>query len=201
MQTKPRPKVSEQPISTRTEDRAEIVDPKVINLSNRSLNEAEINLLSKGLKFTPTPNKSNPQDLTTDIKEYTRKLRLAEYFHSDDDEENITETSLVKNKSNFNPKKGRNALLDTVCDTHESLSTEDNTPKNKRQHNLLKSEENTIKSLLNDDSIVIKEADKGGAVVGMDAEYYKNKILEMLNNNEFYCEIAENNDKKKPFKK
>lgn len=96
-----------------------------------------------------------------------------------------------------NPKKGRNALLDTVCDTLESLSTEDNTPKNKRQHNLLKLEENTIKSLLNDDSIVIKEADKGGAVVGMDAEYYKNKILEMLNNNEFYCEIAENNDKKK----
>lgn len=50
--------------------------------------------------------------------------------------------------------------------------------------------------MLNDDSIVIKEADKGGAVVVMDAEYYKHKILEMLDNNEFYCEIAENNDKK-----
>lgn len=30
----------------------------------------------------------------------------------------------------------------------------------------------------------------------MDVEYYKNKILEMFNNNEFYCEIVENNDKK-----
>lgn len=50
--------------------------------------------------------------------------------------------------------------------------------------------------IYNDSSIVIKEADKGGAVVVMDAEYYKGKILEMLNNNEFYCEISECNDKK-----
>lgn len=154
-----------------------MVDPKVINLSSRSLNEAEINLLSKGLKFTPTPNESNPQDLTTDIKEYTRKLRLAEYFHSDDDGENTTETDLVKNKSNFNPKKGRNALLDTVCDTLESMPTEDNPSKNKRQHNLLKSEENAIKSLLNDNSIVIKEADKGGAVVVMNVFHFKFLIV------------------------
>lgn len=73
-------RTTEQPISTRTEDRAEMVDPKVINLSSRSLNEAEINLLSKGLKFTPTPNESNPQDLTTDIKEYTRKIKTSRIF-------------------------------------------------------------------------------------------------------------------------
>lgn len=38
-----------------------MVNPKVINLSSRSLNEPEINLLSKGLKFTPMPNESNPR--------------------------------------------------------------------------------------------------------------------------------------------
>lgn len=48
----------------------------------------------------------------------------------------------------------------------------------------MKSGENANKSLLNDISIVIKEADKGGAEVVMDAEYYqkKKKILEMFDN-------------------
>lgn len=67
----------------------------------------------------------------------TIRLRLAEYFDSDDDDENKTETNLVRHKSNFNPKKGRNALLDTVCGTLESMSIEGNTL-NKTQHNLSK---------------------------------------------------------------
>lgn len=60
-------------------------NPKVFNLSNRVLNETEIKLLSKGLKYTPTPRMNNEQ-LKTDIKEYTRKLRLKEYFNEDDDD-------------------------------------------------------------------------------------------------------------------
>lgn len=77
-------------------------------------------------------NESNFQDLIIDIKEYIRKLRLVEYFYSDDDEENIIEISFVKNKFNFNFKKGRNVFLDKVCDIFESLLIEDNIFKNKR---------------------------------------------------------------------
>lgn len=32
----------------------------------------------------------NSQDLPTDTERFTSKLKLAEYFHSDDEEENIT---------------------------------------------------------------------------------------------------------------
>lgn len=77
-------------------------------------------LLSKGLKISPTPFNSNNQELTKDIKKYTRKLRLVEYFYSEDtekEEEFITEPDLVGNKSTFNPKRERNYVLDTVCDT------------------------------------------------------------------------------------
>lgn len=82
-------------------------NPKVFNLSNRVLNETEIKLLSKGLKYTPTPRMNNEQ-LKTDIKEYTRKLRLKEYFNEDDDDstQNLNEEQeqdLVRNKSDFNP--------------------------------------------------------------------------------------------------
>lgn len=67
------------------------MDPKIINLSTKQLNESEIKLLSKGLKYTPTPS-SNKQDLRKDIKEY--KLRLAEYFNNTESDEENENTQL-----------------------------------------------------------------------------------------------------------
>lgn len=58
------------------------------------------NVLSKGLTFTPTPQ-NNKHELRTDIKEYTRKLRVAEYFYEEDDgeteleEQNCTQQVLL----------------------------------------------------------------------------------------------------------
>lgn len=46
-----------------------------------------------------------------------------------------------------------------------------------------------MKSLLDDCTTIIREADKGGAVVIKDANYYKNKISQKLSNREFYKEI------------
>lgn len=164
-------------------------------MSTKQLNESEIKLLSKGLKYTPTPC-SNKQELRKDIKEYTRKLRLAEYFNnteSDEENEN-TQLDLVKNKSNFNPKKGRNNILDTVCETLQNLPL-DSTECLSTKQNLSKEETNALKSLASDENIVIKEADKGGAVVIMDTVYYEQKIMDMLSNTEFYTEISENQDK------
>ena len=51
-----------KPSSTNT-----ITDPKVFNLSSRNLTACEIQLLSKGLKYTPTPQR-NHHELKTDIK-------------------------------------------------------------------------------------------------------------------------------------
>ena len=48
------------------------VSSNVINLSRRNLSQAEICLLSKGLKFVPTANKIDRAKLKTDLKEYGR---------------------------------------------------------------------------------------------------------------------------------
>jgi hypothetical protein len=64
------------------------------------------------------------------------------------------------------------------------------------QSNLSTEEDSAIKSLSNDETIVIKEADKGGAVVVMDSNYYRTKIMQILTNADFYAEINENQDKK-----
>ena len=60
-----------------------------------------------GLKFTPTPIKSNHYEIDDALLEFFRKIRLREYF----DGTNSRDESVVKNKSNFYPPKGRNESL------------------------------------------------------------------------------------------
>ena len=60
-------------------------------------------------------------------------------------------------------------------------------------HNKTNSATDEIKAfneLRKDESIIIKEADKGGAVIIMDKNYYAEKIHEMLNDPAYYekCE-------------
>ena len=47
--------------------------PIIYNLSNKNLGETQIELLKKGLKFTPTPN-SNINELKADIDSFCRKI-------------------------------------------------------------------------------------------------------------------------------
>ena len=58
-----------------------IMTTKNISLSRKRLTDAEQNVLEKGLKFTSTTEKEMIQDLKEDLFEFTRKRRLAEYFH------------------------------------------------------------------------------------------------------------------------
>ena len=107
-----------------------------------------------------------------------------------EEEEAVDEQDLVRNKSKFCPKRGRNAVLDTVCETLENVPLHNTTG---RKSNLNKEEETAMKNLSNDCSIVIKEADKGGAVVVMDAEFYKNKVthacLPTMNFTKKFCKM------------
>lgn len=152
------------------------------------------------MTFTPTPQ-SNKYELKTDIKEYTRKLRVAEYFYEEDEGETELEEHLVRNKSYFNPKKGKNEILDTICDTLNNLPLNSNTENENTKCNLNNEERTALKSLSNDESIVIKEADKGSAVVIMDSNFYKEHIMNMLSNTVYYKEIEDNDDKKTMQKK
>lgn len=132
------------------------------------------------MKFTPTPQKPNCQELKENLAAFTRKIRLLEYF---DGEENDDE-SLVRNKSDFTPPKNRNNALEKF------ISNLENTPISTRnikcKQNVSQQQREAIKRLSEDRSIVIKEADKGGSVVVMDTGHYKTMVLNFLNHNEYY---------------
>ena len=114
---------------------------------------------------------------------FLRKIRLWEYF---DDEENNDE-SLVKKKSNFTPPIWRNESLDIYATATKKTSCAIASKENKQiKHKITLEQRNAINSLAQDNSIVIKEADKGGGIVIMNTDFYKNKVLEMLTDDSYY---------------
>ena len=96
-------------------------------MSPRKLTNNEIKLLEKGLKFTPTPLKPNIQELNEDITEFTRKIQLVEYFESNQDE---NDESLVKNKTNWIPPKGRDKYLESFVSNVRDIPLHPNEIKN-----------------------------------------------------------------------
>ena len=56
----------------------EIVKPKIFNLPSRTLPRCQTDILLRGLTFTPTPKRNNIE-LKSNIQNYTRRLRLAEF--------------------------------------------------------------------------------------------------------------------------
>ena len=82
---------------------------KTINLSRKRLTDSEQKILEKGLKFTPTPEQGNQQELKEDIFEFTKKITISRIFlwHR-----RPRYFSRLKNKSDFIPPRNRNAALD-----------------------------------------------------------------------------------------
>ena len=159
---------------------------KIINLSSKKLTNAELSLLSKNLKFVPTPRSPNLMDMEIDIKEFVRKLQLKEIFHN----KPSVDISIVKPPSDFLPliDNVKNPLLKNVCQNLNNTAENLNNllPEEKVYRNITSSENKALEELKRDDSIIIKEADKGGSVIIMNKTYYIQKIEAMLRNKKVY---------------
>ena len=61
-------------------------------------------------------------------------------------------------------------------------------------YNISQNERKALKTLLSNKKLIIKEADKGAAVVIMSKEYYAQKSEEILEDSNFYEKLESNND-------
>ena len=60
------------------------VSNNVLNLSRRKLSKSEISLLSKGLKFVPTPSSVDRSAIKHELETFGRRLRLSWHFRKDE---------------------------------------------------------------------------------------------------------------------
>ena len=179
-----------------SDNRAELIDNKldgkfvsknVISSSQRQLTKSEVLLLSKGLKFVPTPNKIDKAKLKQELEVFGRKLRLMQHFWND--ERTFDYNKKFGPKSIFNPENKYVIIAIHLSSLEEKLVDID-IPKDKF-NNLSKEERYALYSLKNDNTIVIKGAGNCSGVVAWDREdYLKEAHKKQLPHEELYEEVA-----------
>jgi hypothetical protein len=121
-------------------------------------------------------------------------LRINYIFNgNEEDEDDDIGGPLVRNKSDWIPKPTKDTYLEESINTLKRNSLETN---KHVKDNLCRNERQALFRLKSDKSIVIKEADKGNAVVILDREYYRAKILDMLKDGMYYGETDKKADQK-----
>ena len=149
-----------------------------MNLSSVSLTPSQIQVLSEGLKITTTPQHNLPE-VERDVKYFTRKLRLVEFF-SENPELDTPDSPLVKNKSNLCPPQNPKSTLVCVIIFKKKQSFSEGNFKNKS--NISKHECQDILILRKNKDIITQEAEKSEAVVIMNTKHYLKIISYYLSN-------------------
>ena len=156
----------------------------VVNLSSSPLSPAESSLLSKGLKFCPTPPEVNQIELNHDLSRFYRTIRLKEFFV----DEPPSAPEPFRQKSSWVPPKNRVPALETYVQAVNSQVLSSDTPITTHD-NLPREERKALTSLKNRTDIIIKPADKGSAVVVMDRQQYIDEAMKHLDNRSHYTSL------------
>lgn len=122
--------------------------------SSKVLSDWEIEVLDKGLGFSPTPSFTNEADLKRDSADFSRKMRCKWHFRNDNTE-NFNQTPAFRNKSTWNPPQPHSAL--EMFLSHIEADVFSLLPGNTTRDNLTKEEFLAIRELAEDLSIVIKK--------------------------------------------
>lgn len=164
--------------------------PIIYNFSNVVLNQHEINLLTKGFKFAPTRSACNHTEFTADTinLSYQIKRKLNKVSLNNGQRDNL---NLLTAPPRIAPGKCVIENVAHVLDTITSLKPKKQT---NIQHNIPNDEFQVIDKLKLNTDIVIKEADKGSAVVIMNKTDYKATIYDMLNDTITYEKTNQNID-------
>ena len=140
-----------------------LLSNNVVNLLERNFTQGEISLLSKGLKLCPTPKELNKSAIEWDLKEFGRKIKCKYHFLSNPKEQERHKFERFKEKWSWCPvveDLSVNLYLKSLEEQVIAIEGEE-----KNYSNLSKEEQLALKTLKNSSDIVIKEADKGGAIV------------------------------------
>ena len=174
----------------------------IVNLSQRRLTDSESSVLELGLTFCPSVKDFNKEKVVDDYYRFIRRMILTEYFHENPSKtsKELPEFDEDRSKMNWTPKNPdwypdavrnrRSASLTKFIDKLLS-ETKENLLANRESFwsNLDNSQRQAIRSLADDDTIVIKPSDKDGSIVILDTKQYEQKCLTHLTNKTFHKEI------------
>lgn len=158
-------------------------DASIVNLSDTSLSADEVKLLSKGLNFCPTTRLFDEYHLLRDLDNFARNLRLREYFL---DRPLNPEKTYRHRTNDWTPSSSRDKCLDLYITAVQKDILQEYHKQKGRRENLTKPEKACLKNLASRTDIIIKPADKGGAIVVMNTTDYIEEAYRQLSESKFY---------------
>ena len=147
----------------------------------------QVNLLSRGLKFVPTPITNETalrKQLLTDFKDFSRRMRLQYLYHGKDN--NIHPFYV---NSNWEPPVQQSVALESYLEEIKMQLAQ--TPITKPKHNLPLNERKAITKLKNYIEMNVKKADKGTTIVIMNKRDKTQKGQILLDDRNNYTPLEE----------
>ena len=157
-----------------------------INLSDYSLSYSDLRVLSLGLIFTPNPPHVDRLSLKESLRRFDRNLRLREYSANSDSPVD-SDTSKFRKKLTWTPPPNRDKALDMFISIVESELM--NAPEQKNIPILTADERQALRSHKRKTEVVIREADKGSAVVVMSRKRYIAETYRQLCDTDVYQQV------------
>ncbi|KAK3736563.1 hypothetical protein QZH41_003138 [Actinostola sp. cb2023] len=156
-----------------------------------TLTETERTVLKKGLTFVPTKNTTNEYQVKADCEKFYRRLRLKAHFHGQDNEPTDDPFAKFNNKiSTWTPPQGEFSAIDHYIDRCRRIVNSINFKRPVKVTNLTEEEKTALKHLRQRKDIVIKPADKGGAVVVWSRPLYIQEANRQLSDARFYQHLS-----------
>ncbi|KAK3085251.1 hypothetical protein FSP39_000707 [Pinctada imbricata] len=151
----------------------------VLNLSNYNLNDSEITILAKGLKFIPSPRVYNTRrNIMKDFLEFARKLRCKYHFHKKEEKK----MHPFRVNSGFVPEKASAALESYIDKTRLELTS---LYIRKYHQNISNEERKALTTLKQNKDIIIKKADKSNTIVILNRQKYIAEGMRQLSSNHY----------------
>lgn len=161
----------------------------VHNISSLQLNYLQTKVLGYGLKFIPTPELTSNEQLTQNINKFKRTLRMKEFFKNKDLVQvrmnNYNKLTLPNPK--FQPPIVNNKL-EKKLELFEQFVLKINSKTN--HFNWSKVEKQTLFNLKNNNSIILRPADKNLGIVVCDRQWYVNEVNQTLSNTFNYQQVS-----------
>ena len=182
----------------------------IVNLSNHTLSKEETSILNKGLNFIPTPTVEHEAKIIQDFLLFERKLRLHHKLYQekeeDEDEDNDSAEEEESPHKILRPSKGwkpDDAEMDPNIMRYKISVLNDleaQLPLRKKpRYNTSKKERQALQHLKKNENIVIKPADKGGAIVIQNKEDYIKEGERQLANTTHYKMVEDYKKLRKEF--
>ena len=171
--------------------RRQYLKKAVVNLTGKTISTQLTKILEKGVKIIPTKKYSSKQLVSSAIERIRRRMYLDFYFSN-----KVTnyQPHPFRGPSTWIPPKPLNGNADKFSNCiekriHQSITSSARMSK----HNLTKIDITNLRSMGNNSNWVIKQADKGGALVVWGKYAYLKEVERQLSDNVFYepCEADE----------